>query len=51
MFEPLKQIDPRLVAYAVVACVGAFLVFWLWQRYRRFMVRRAHPCHGQFGGL
>lgn len=40
MFEPLKQIDPRLVAYAVVACVGAFLVFWLWQRYRRFMVRR-----------
>jgi hypothetical protein len=40
MFDSLSKIDPRLVAYAVLAFAGAALLFWIWQRYRRFLVRR-----------
>ena len=41
MFDSLSKIDPRLVAYAIVTVASALLLFWLWQRYRRFVVRRS----------
>lgn len=40
MFDPLKQIDPRLVAYALLGFAAVAVLLWIWQRYRRFMVRR-----------
>lgn len=40
MFDSLTKIDPQLVGYAVLAVAGAALLFWIWQHYRRFMVRR-----------
>jgi hypothetical protein len=41
MFDSLSKIDPKLVAYAIAAAASALLLFWLWQRYRRFLVRRS----------
>ena len=41
MFDSLSKIDPQLVAYIIAAVAGALLLFWLWQRYRRFLVRRS----------
>src|SRR5262245_7708523 len=40
MFDSLTKIDPQLVGYALLALAGAALLFWIWQRYRRFLVRR-----------
>jgi hypothetical protein len=40
MFDSLNQIDPRWVAYTIVAACTALLLFWIWRRYRRFIVRR-----------
>lgn len=40
MFDSLKQIDPRLVAYALLGFAAVAVLLWIWQRYRRFMVRR-----------
>lgn len=40
MFDSLTKIDPRLVGYALLAFGAAALLLWIWQRYRRFMVRR-----------
>jgi hypothetical protein len=41
MFDSLTKIDPLLVGYALAGAAGALLLFWAWQRYRRFMVRRS----------
>ncbi len=41
MFDSLTKIDPLLVGYALAGAAGALLLFWVWQRYRRFMVRRS----------
>src|SRR5262245_33882295 len=40
MLDALSKIDPRLVGYAVLAFAGVALLFWIWLRYRRFLVRR-----------
>lgn len=40
MFDSLTKIDPRLVGYALLAAGSAALLVWIWQRYRRFMIRR-----------
>jgi len=40
MFDSLSQIDPKLVAYGIAGVAAGLLLLWIWQRYRRFMVRR-----------
>lgn len=41
MFDSLTKIDTRLLGYALLAFGAAAILFWIWQRYRRFMVRRS----------
>jgi Nuclease-related domain len=41
MFDSLTKIDPLLVAYCLGGAAAAVLLFWIWLRYRRFLVRRS----------
>src|SRR5262245_61109073 len=41
MFEPLNHIDPRMAAYVLAVLAAGALLLWIWQKYRRFVARRA----------